>query len=160
MIKMKTPESYIIRPLMVDDLAAMAKIETSAHSHPWSLANLADCFGPLHHGIGLFVAQESMPGTLVGFSLVQQIVDEVSLLDICIAPEHQGQGLGRQLMAQLIRDAISREALVIMLEVRESNLGAIHLYQSLGFVEVSRRKNYYQTPIGNEDAILMDLALV
>jgi [ribosomal protein S18]-alanine N-acetyltransferase len=153
------PESYIIRPLMEADLDAMAKIETSAHSHPWSLANLADCFGRLHHGIGLFVTQESMPETLVGFALVQQIVDEASLLDICISPERQGLGLGRQLMAQLIQDAISREAVVIMLEVRESNLGAIQLYQSLGFVEVSRRKNYYQTPIGNEDAILMDLAL-
>jgi [ribosomal protein S18]-alanine N-acetyltransferase len=156
---MITPKSYITRPLVEADLHAMAKIETSAHSHPWSLANLADCFGPLHQGTGLFVTQESMPETLVGFALVQQIVDEASLLDICISPVHQGRGLGRQLMEQLIRDAISRQAVVIMLEVRESNQSAIQLYQSLGFVEVSRRKHYYQTAKGHEDAILMDLAL-
>ena len=45
----------------------------------------------------------------------------------------------------------------ITLEVRESNAPAIGLYQKLGFVEVGRRKNYYEKP--REDAILMDLNL-
>ena len=148
---------YVVRPLIEADLDAMLLIERAAHSHPWSLANLADCFGRLHYGAGLFSHTAGVPDELVGFFLMQQVVDEASLLDICVDPKFQGQGLGRLLMQQLICDAVSRDAAVIMLEVRASNLGAIHLYQSLGFMEVSRRKNYYQTQTGYEDAILMDL---
>ncbi|MBB1270017.1 ribosomal protein S18-alanine N-acetyltransferase [Shewanella sp. SR44-3] len=148
---------YVVRPLVEAHLDAMLLIEHAAHSHPWSLANLADCFGRLHYGAGLFLQQAGGPDALVGFFLMQQVIDEASLLDICVDPKFQGQGLGRLLMKQLIDEAVNRDAAVIMLEVRASNVGAIHLYQSLGFIEVSRRKNYYQSQTGYEDAILMDL---
>jgi ribosomal-protein-alanine N-acetyltransferase len=41
------------------------------------------------------------------------------------------------------------------LEVRESNVVALNMYRSLGFVEDGRRKEYYKN--NNEDAILMTL---
>jgi ribosomal-protein-alanine N-acetyltransferase len=53
----------------------------------------------------------------------------------------------------------------LLLEVRESNLGAISLYESLGFVQVGRRKNYYQiekkgqTEQGHEAACLFTLKI-
>lgn len=40
-----------------------------------------------------------------------------------------------------------------MLEVRESNMGAIGLYQRHGFVEVGRRKKFY---LDGEGAVLMN----
>ena len=40
----------------------------------------------------------------------------------------------------------------MMLEVRESNISAIKLYEKVGFEEINRRKKYY----GNEDAIIME----
>ena len=41
----------------------------------------------------------------------------------------------------------------ISLEVRESNTAAISLYESLGFEEMGRRKNFYRRP--PEDALIM-----
>jgi len=126
--------SDIIR-LQQDSVAGMALIERQAHSHPWSEQALADCFGPLYRVYGLQDA-----GSLLGFAIVQQIVDEVSLLDICVSPSYQGQGFGAQLLDTLIADAKSHQAAVIMLEVRSGNEPAMHLYQRHGFIESGLRK--------------------
>jgi ribosomal-protein-alanine N-acetyltransferase len=96
---------------------------------------------------------------LLGFAIVQQIIDEATLLDICVAPDKQGSGFGSLLMQQLIDDAKDAGAVVLMLEVRQSNEAAKYLYEKVGFIESGRRKNYYPTDDGYEDAILMDLAL-
>ena len=41
----------------------------------------------------------------------------------------------------------------ITLEVRESNVAAISLYEKLGFTSIGQRKNYYQD--NGENAIIM-----
>jgi ribosomal-protein-alanine N-acetyltransferase len=45
------------------------------------------------------------------------------------------------------------------LEVRASNGAARGLYEKLGFLVDGVRKNYYTTPAGREDALLMSLPL-
>ena len=49
-----------------------------------------------------------------------------------------------------------RRAVKSFLEVRESNIVAINMYRSFGFVEDGRRADYYKD--NGEDAILMSLA--
>ncbi|ABI38063.1 SSU ribosomal protein S18P alanine acetyltransferase [Shewanella sp. MR-4] len=137
------------------DVSQMTRIEASAHSHPMSENNLADCFGHLYRVIGLM----KNDGELLGFAIVQQIVDEATLLDICLSPQQQGRGYGHLLLMAVIDGAKAAKAVVLMLEVRESNLAARALYQKRGFVETGRRKGYYPLADGKEDAILMDLAL-
>lgn len=148
-------ESLQIVLLTPTDVSQMTRIEASAHSHPMSENNLADCFGHLYRVIGLM----QNDGELLGFAIVQQIVDEATLLDICLSPEQQGQGYGHLLLSAVIDGAKAAKAVVLMLEVRESNLAARALYQKRGFVETGRRKGYYPLAGGKEDAILMDLAL-
>lgn len=148
-------ESLQIVLLTPTDVSQMARIEASAHSHPMSENNLADCFGHLYRVIGLMQRDE-----LLGFAIVQQIVDEATLLDICLPPEQQGRGYGHLLLTAVIDVAKAANAVVLMLEVRESNLAARALYQKRGFVETGRRKGYYPLAEGKEDAILMDLALI
>ncbi|PMG27637.1 ribosomal-protein-alanine N-acetyltransferase [Shewanella sp. 10N.286.52.C2] len=147
--------SLTISLLSPENTAAMFEIEFAAHSHPWSLASLEDCFGRLYRVYGVFDKDE-----LIGFAIVQQIVDELTLLDICIAPNQQGKGLGKQLLNHVIYDAKVKQAVVVMLEVRQSNLAAIGLYNTLGFVEAGRRTGYYPSVTGREDAILMDYRLL
>ena len=150
----KLNQSLQIVILDPSDVNQMAQIEVSAHSHPMSENNLADCFGHLYRGFGL----THTSGQLLGFAIIQQIVDEVTLLDICVVPAQQGRGFGRLLLDAIIEDAKNTGAVVVMLEVRESNLAARALYQNRGFVETGRRKGYYPLAEGKEDAILMDLA--
>ncbi|GAM71912.1 ribosomal-protein-S18p-alanine acetyltransferase [Vibrio sp. JCM 19236] len=93
--------------------------------------------------------------TLVGYFYAQNIVGEVSLLNIAVAPEHQGQGVGSRLVSYLIQRCQRLNAECIWLEVRESNVKAQSLYLKNGFNEVDRRSGYYPSDNGREDAILM-----
>jgi len=92
---------------------------------------------------------------IVGYFIASYVAGEVTLLNIAIAPEYQGQGLGKALLIYL--QGFSRELAQqeIWLEVRASNQTAIKLYQKLGFVEVDIRPAYYPTDNGREDAIIM-----
>ena len=60
-------------------------------------------------------------------------------------------------MEQAIVLCLALGGRILRLEVREHNQTARGLYQSLGFREVGRRRDYYTQP--TEDAILMDLDL-
>ncbi len=63
----------------------------------------------------------------------------------------------KKLLIQVIINAKSQIPLVdlqVLLEVHEMNLKAIKLYAALGFVELRRRKNYYQD---GSAALLMTL---
>lgn len=146
--------TYSLAVLTEDHLAEMSVIEQACHHSPMSQAILASCFGHLYRVEGVMAEER-----LLGFSIVQQVIDEVTLMDICIAPSAQGLGLGKRLLTSLVAQAKALGAVVIMLEVRQSNLSAIKLYEKAGFVETSRRKGYYPTDDGHEDAILMDLVL-
>jgi len=151
---MSNIEGYLLVPLGIEHSAEMTKIENRAQIHPWSEAGLKDCFGPLYRVVGI-----RQQNNLLGFAIVQQVIDEATLLDICIDPAHQGLGLGLLLLRQVLKDAKEADAVVLMLEVRQSNRVAMGLYEKVGFIGSGRRRHYYQTAEGHEDAILMDKAL-
>jgi ribosomal protein S18 acetylase RimI-like enzyme len=75
------------------------------------------------------------------------------VMNLTVAPELRGRGLGRFLLG-LARDlAVRRGALEAYLEVREGNRAARALYRSAGFSEVGRRPGYYTRP--PEDALIL-----
>ena len=59
----------------------------------------------------------------------------------------------------MIEDLTAKGIATLWLEVRASNSPAIALYESLGFNEVTVRKNYYPAAQGKEDAVIMALYL-
>ena len=94
---------------------------------------------------------------MVGFAVVQFVLDEASLLNIAVDPQLQKQGIGRILLDEVIHRAMVKQATTVFLEVRASNRRAITLYQMAGFNEMGLRKNYYPTSHGKEDAVMMAL---
>jgi ribosomal protein S18 acetylase RimI-like enzyme len=64
--------------------------------------------------------------------------DEIYLLDIALLPEFQKQGIGTQLMYELLREGRAAH-LPIRLHVRKNNAIAIRFYQRLGY----QKKNRY-----------------
>ncbi|OEF25849.1 ribosomal protein S18-alanine N-acetyltransferase [Vibrio rumoiensis] len=149
-------------PLITEHLDAVWAIEQQAHSHPWAQSMIRDLShqntpNSSKHQFGLWLDQ-----TLVGYYYSQNVVGEVTLLTIAVDPSQQGKGYGRMLMQHLIEHSEACEAESIWLEVRASNTGAYHLYESLGFNEMDRRVNYYPSQTsksGKEDAIIMNLLL-
>ena len=146
---------YHFETLSDKSVAELNAIEQQAHSHPMSEKTIASCFGALYHNIGLYKDNQ-----LLGFAIVHQVIDEATLMDICIAPDAQGLGLGRALIDEIINSLKARDAVLLQLEVRASNRNAIELYKKTGFIEVGRRTDYYPTDSGREDAILMELKLL
>jgi ribosomal-protein-alanine N-acetyltransferase len=69
--------------------------------------------------------------------------DEAEVLSLGVVPEFRRLGVARALMLALMRQATTREASKIFLEVGADNFAAEKLYRNLGFFEVGRRKNYY-----------------
>lgn len=78
-------------------------------------------------------------------------------MDWGVAPGHRGNGFGSQVFKELVEQLISEGLSSLFLEVRESNVAAISIYQKLKFQPIGRRPAYYQHP--KEDAIVMKRVL-
>lgn len=92
--------------------------------------------------------------TLVGYVLVGWVLDEAELYQIALLPEQRGCGLAQKLLGQLCRQLQLESIQRLLLEVREDNVSAIRLYESFGFIQDGRRKGYYASGSGVEDALL------
>ena len=144
----------VFRPMQFEDLDSIMQIEPKIYSHPWSRGNFADS---LHAGYSCWIYESE--GEVVGYAVMMSVLDEAHLLNISIAQDCQGRGMGRALLDHVIDIARRHGAQMMFLEVRPSNKNAIALYESIGFNEFSVRKGYYPAHNGREDAILMGLAL-
>ncbi|MEO1752152.1 ribosomal protein S18-alanine N-acetyltransferase [Thiofaba sp. EF100] len=144
-------ETLRIRPWRASDIGPIAAIERQAYPFPWPEGVLLDCFEAGHHG---WVAGER-GGRVAAYAIVQPIIDEAHLLNICTAPDWQGQGVGRGMLRWVMSACRELGMQRMLLEVRASNLPALHLYRSEGFTEDGVRKGYYPASGGREDAILM-----
>ena len=91
--------------------------------------------------------------TLIGLGCLWAILEEAHITILAIHPRFQGQGLGQALLWALLTNAHSRQLERATLEVRDSNLAAVSLYNKFGFKEAGRRKRYYKDT--GEDALIM-----
>ena len=97
---------------------------------------------------------------MLGYYVAMQGVQEAHLLNITVAPQHQGQGWARVLLEALNAWARSCGAQSLWLEVRKSNTRARQIYETHGYRQVGVRKAYYPAAAGlREDAIVMQLNL-
>ena len=143
-----------LRPMREDDLVAVHAVEERAYPFPWTLGIFRDC---LRSDYPAWVLEEG--GVIIGYVLMSVAAGEAHILNVCIAPEHQGRGLGRKLVRAILHVARGRAAERVFLEVRPSNAGAIALYHDEGFNEIGRRPRYYPASDGREDAIVMAMEL-
>jgi ribosomal-protein-alanine N-acetyltransferase len=151
--KMRDP-LLSIRPMQEADLLAVSGIELQAYDFPWTLGIFRDC---LRAGYCCWVV--ILGARVIGYGVTSVVVDECHLLNVCIHPDWQGQGLGHKLIRRLLKLARQHGAETAFLEVRQSNTKACDLYQRVGFVEVGRRRAYYPTRGGREDALVLSLTL-
>ena len=138
------------RAMTPADLEAVADLTRRADPFGWTLRNFSDA-----HASGNTLTVLTVDGVTTGIVAVMHVLDESELLEIAVQPAMQGRGYGKALLAQAIALARRNGAVRMFLEVRESNARARKMYTSFGFEETGRRKNYYPTEDGREDAILM-----
>ena len=102
----------------------------------------------------LFVEEEE--GVILGYLDYWILYENAQLCNIAVRKEAQRKGIGRKLLNYCIEQVSDAGCEFLSLEVRTSNLPAIRLYESFGFIDAAVRKNYYEN---GEDARLMVLPL-
>jgi|HubBroStandDraft_6_1064221.scaffolds.fasta_scaffold11984_5 ribosomal-protein-alanine N-acetyltransferase len=107
--------------------------------------------------IALIAAEHSTEPEIRGFLIARCLSDEWEIENIIVDERFRRSGVGSSLVQDLLAGARSAGVASIILEVRESNLPALRLYESIGFKPEGRRKNYYQDPV--EDAVLYSLSV-
>lgn len=144
-------QMFEFSPLCEDSIASIMPIET--------LLFAEECWGEqqvknqLVNPRCLNLGVSTVEG-LVGFAFVSSVLDEAELYQIAILPSVQGRGVATGVLHELVKRLQSLGITRLMLEVRESNIAAIRLYESFGFVLDGRRKGYYALSQGREDALL------
>ena len=137
-----------------EDLDGVVKIENRCHLTPWTNKNFIDSYDAKN----LFKVLKN-ENDIIGYYIALFALDECELLNITITSELQKKGFGELMLKDLFSECREVNIVNIFLEVRKSNLLAIRLYKKNGFNEIGIRNNYYQNKDGNEDAILMGLAV-
>lgn len=142
------------RRMRLADLPEVARLEKSLYAFPWSLGNFRDSINA-GYDCWTVVRGESV----VGYAVLMIALDEAHLLNIAVAAECQNQGIGRHFLGHVIEVARAAGCQIVYLEVRPSNLGARHLYRSMGFQQIAIRPAYYPARGGREDALFLGLTL-
>ena len=137
------------------DLDHVVAVEQAAYGHPWTRGNFKDALKAGYAAFRLMAGDR-----LVGYLVAMQVIDEVHLLNLTVAPDFQGQGWARCLLQWLSLWSQQHGALHLWLEVRESNARALQLYQSCGFKQVGLRKDYYPASrTSREAAVVMRMPI-
>lgn len=131
-----------------DDLDSVMQVMNAAFPERYGEAwTRSQCAGILPMtGVRLVLAHDE-DNNSVGFSLYRTVAGDAELLLLAVDPRVQRKGLGRKLLDHFILDAKANGAERIHLEVRAGN-AATHLYESAGFAQVNRRRNYYRGKAG------------
>ncbi len=132
------------------DLDEVLAIESEAFVTPWSRENFLFEIRSNPFARNLVIREER---SVVAYSCIWVVGDELKINNIAVRADRRDCGLGRALLLEILDRARKEGCREAELEVRPSNLPARHLYSSLGFRELRRRKGYYQDT--REDAIVM-----
>jgi len=98
-------------------------------------------------------------GQPIGFLVQQVVLDEAELIQILIDPLFCGRGFAATALTHWHRGLALQGVSRVVLEVRQTNMPALALYQRAGYQSVGMRKNYYHYADSLVDAWVMALNL-
>ena len=139
----------VVRKLREGDIPQLARIEAESFSMPWS----ADAFRELldRPYCTYFVALAD--GKIAGCCGYTDICHEANIDNVVVAPGYRNLGIAQALMQRLMEHGQTSGIEAYTLEVRVSNLTAIHIYEKFGFRSEGIRPGFYEKPV--EDAVIM-----
>ena len=126
------------------DIPVLATYEKELFPYsPWSPSQFKEEFAGIPTTRFMSVAEDG--NTIVGYCgvFVPAPGIEADILTVAVLPAYRRQGIAKEFMRQIEAYAVEREASAIMLEVELSNESAIKLYESLGYMKISVRMDYY-----------------
>ncbi len=141
-----------IVPMTRAHIDALAELERVCFSTPWSADSLAEELDSPH---AVFRVAVDDADNLLGYVGMHHLLDEGFITNVAVFPTARRQGVARALLADLTAYGAAHNLYRITLEVRVSNIPAITLYESLGYVQDGVRPGFYREP--TEDAGIYSL---
>jgi [ribosomal protein S18]-alanine N-acetyltransferase len=139
-----------LRRLDAADLDLVEAIERESYRTPWSRSMFdAELRKPSSLALGAFAEDDA----LVGYAFVSRYVDAWHVMNVAVADAFRRRGIASALLGRLFEVTESDSRRGYTLEVRVSNVGAIQLYERLGFEPRGIRRGYYTD--NREDALIM-----
>jgi GNAT superfamily N-acetyltransferase len=127
----------IIRPLQAAEIEEIVPLlllaEPVEGALRWGLQHLSD------HVYGMEEA-----GAWIGAATVRWQGKPAEILELAIAQDRQGQGLGKQLVAWLVDEARRRSKDALYVGTSNASIGNIAFYQHCGFRMDSVRADYFR----------------
>ncbi|AYC99440.1 N-acetyltransferase [Neorhizobium sp. NCHU2750] len=147
---------FEIVPMEVDDCAEISDLHGLRFPRQWSDGEFQNLI--LERNVFGFIARQTnafFSRPLGGFVLSREAGGEAEILTVATSEKFARQGLGWRLMQAALREAISRGADSMFLEVEADNRPAVGLYGKLGFAKVAERPAYYLGADGRRTAALV-----
>ena len=141
---------FRVKPAEREHISQIAKLERLCFSTPWTEEMI---LASISHSTKFFIAEKD--SEVLGYIGISCVADEGYIANIAVFPNYRKQGVATALLNHVISLGRSLELSFISLEVRESNLDAIALYEKLGFKAEGKRRDFYTQP--KEAALIMTL---
>lgn len=141
----------IIRNMQKSDVEEVVRLEELSYGkHHWSKESFLN---ELANELSYYYCAVDENNRLMGYCGCWHIFEEAHITTLSVSPEFRRQKVAQALLIKLFDDCYKEKIKYITLEVRESNVPAISLYEKNGFVSIGERKGYYQD--NNENALIM-----
>jgi len=145
--------------LSLKEIDSIVSIEKDSSKHPWTKKQLSESIANSNN-LNYILVLESK---IIGYILAIPSIDSADILNIVIHKDFKRKGFGSSLIVETSKVLSQKKIKTIFIEVRKNNLSAISFYLSLGFKEISIRKNYYSKNSNElsirEDGIMMRLEI-
>jgi [ribosomal protein S18]-alanine N-acetyltransferase len=137
------PAAVPLRPAREKDLSGLRALETCCFGlDAWGEEALRGELGSVPATRYVVVAEHA--GTLVGYAALLAVGFTADVQRVAVRPDWRRQGIGADLLAELLREARERGCVEALLEVREDNPAALAMYEAAGFGVLARRQGYYR----------------
>ena len=140
-----------IRRMEKFDVKRVVELEALSYGeHHWSKESF---YNELENNLAHYYCAVDTEGCILGYAGCWHIYEEAHITTLSVHPNFRKKGIAQNLLFRVIDDCYKNKIKYITLEVRESNIPAISLYEKNGFKSIGTRKGYYQD--NNEDALIM-----
>lgn len=139
----------MVRLMREEDIPQIEEIEQSTFSQPWSAHGFLTA---LRNENTIYIIVEEN-GEILGYLGLWKSLEEADITNVAVKEAARRRGVADLLLQEAKKLACECKITALTLEVRASNVAAIHLYEKHGFHSVGVRPNFYEKP--REDAIIM-----
>ena len=136
-----------------EDIKQIAELEASIFSDAWTENGVRESFEQAQS----FITVAEVDGGFAGYCIIYYVMEEAEIARIAISEDVRRCGIGKGLLNYTCECCKERQIERLLLDVRESNEGAIAFYKKYGCQTDGIRKNFYDIP--KEDAVLMSRIL-